>query len=213
VLSRALLTPLLLLITLPALADHHLCNWVYDGDTIRLAGGERVRLLGVDAPELHHPERGEEPFGREAMELALSLVSGEAVELEYHDGDALAGARRDIYGRVLAYVWVVRLGPDGRQQRICLNLELLRTGLARATRSWEHPRLSQYVEAEQAARAEGVGFWAGSPSRSSTSVLVTRHGARYHRPGCPHVEGRKTRKLDLAAAEKRGFTPCRRCRP
>ncbi len=52
-LSRALLTTLLLLITLPALADHHLCNWVYDGDTIRLAGGERVRLLGVDAPEVH----------------------------------------------------------------------------------------------------------------------------------------------------------------
>lgn len=209
----SLLVSALLLVSTCCPADTHRCDWVYDGDTIRLEGGERVRLLGVDTPEVHHPERGEEPFGREAMALAISLVSGRMVELRYHAGDSIDGAQRDKYDRVLAYVWFDRIDGPGRRELSCLNLELLRAGLARATRAWAHPLYDEYVRAEQAARTRGEGLWSGGPSRSAGKVLITRHGARYHRSDCPHVEGRKVRTLDLAAAEKRGYTPCRRCRP
>lgn len=209
----ALLLSALLLVPDLSRADLHHCEWVYDGDTIRLEGGERVRLLGVDTPEVHHPERGEEPFGREAMGLAIALVSGRTVELRYHAGDSIDGAQRDKYGRVLAYVWFDRIDGLGRREPTCLNLELLRAGLARATRAWAHPLYDEYVRAEQAARARGEGLWSGGPSRSAGKVLVTSHGARYHRSDCPHIKGRKTRALSVTAAEKRGYTPCRRCRP
>jgi len=204
---RSVLLISILMLLFPTLllrADTHRCEWVYDGDTIRLENGERVRLLGVDAPELHHPERGEEPFGREARDLALSLVAGRTVELRYHEGNDIGSAQRDRYDRVLAYVLA-----DGT----CLNLALLEAGLARATRAWAHPEYDRYLAAERAARSRGAGLWSSGPSRSAGQVLVTRHGARYHRPDCPHIKGRTTRTLSLAAAEKRGFTPCRRCRP
>jgi len=208
-LYRCCLLTLLLLAPVPATADLHRCDWVYDGDTIRLAGGERVRLLGVDTPEVHHPERGEEPFGREALEFTLALAGGSTVELRYHEGTTIGGAQRDKYGRVLAYVWV----DGGPQGRVCLNMALIEAGLARATRAWAHPRYDAYVRAEAEARARGAGLWAGWPERAAKTVLITTHGKRYHRPGCPHLEGRKTRALTLADAEKLGRTACRRCRP
>src|SRR5260370_30062212 len=48
-----------------------------DGDTIyvRLASGvEKVRYIGIDTPEVHHPTRGEEPGGREATEVNRRLL-------------------------------------------------------------------------------------------------------------------------------------------
>lgn len=212
-LSMFLLLPALLLLPICGIADQHRCTWVYDGDTIRLDGGERVRLLGVDAPEVHHPERGEEPFGREAMGLAIALVSARTVELRYHEGTTIQGAQRDKYGRVLAYVWVDRIDGLGRREPVCLNLELLREGLARATRAWAHPLYDDYVKAEQAARARAAGLWAGAPSSPAGTVLVTTGGSRYHRAGCRHIRGRKAKTVSVAAAEKRGYTPCRSCRP
>jgi micrococcal nuclease len=91
-----------------------------DGDTIvvRFADGhdDTVRLLGVDTPETHHPNRPVECFGPEASDYTHSRLHGRTVTLER---DAQA---RDDYGRVLAYVEI-----DGQR----FNDELLRLGYAR----------------------------------------------------------------------------------
>jgi len=50
---------------------------IVDGDTIyvRLTTGvEKVRYIGIDTPEVHHPTRGEEPGGREATEVNRRLL-------------------------------------------------------------------------------------------------------------------------------------------
>src|SRR5258705_3563119 len=76
-----------------------------DGDTVwvRLAGGvEKVRYIGIDTPEIHHPTRGEEPGGRAATEINRGLVGDRPVRLE---PDVQL---RDPYGRLLAYVLVKR---------------------------------------------------------------------------------------------------------
>jgi len=67
---------------------------VIDGDTLELVGGERVRLIGVDAPELNHPG------GREASAFVRELVEGRMVWLEPD------GANRDRFGRLRRYVWL-----------------------------------------------------------------------------------------------------------
>src|SRR4029079_1016155 len=62
-----------------------------DGDTIyvRLAPGvERVRYIGVDTPEVHHPTRGEEPGGREATVVNRRLLGDRPVR-----GPSGAGVR------------------------------------------------------------------------------------------------------------------------
>ncbi len=60
---------------------------VIDGDTIQVCCvfGDRVkvRYIGVDTPETHHPMRGVEPYGKEAAEANRKLVDGKTVRLEF----------------------------------------------------------------------------------------------------------------------------------
>src|SRR5258706_5620921 len=56
-----------------------------DGDTVwvRLAGGvEKVRYIGIETPEIHHPTRGEEPGGRAATEINRGLVGARPARLQ-----------------------------------------------------------------------------------------------------------------------------------
>ena len=88
-------------------------EWVTDGDTLRVRGGERVRLLQIDAPEA-----GEECYARRATaELIRLTPRGTRVALET---DPALDAR-DRYGRLLRYVHV---GSTN------VNVELVRRGAA-----------------------------------------------------------------------------------
>jgi micrococcal nuclease len=86
---------------------------VYDGDTILLENGEKVRLIGIDCPEAHDSDKlisdarrtGEgiesiKEKGRYAKNFTQSILEGQTVRLEF---DA---QRHDQYGRLLAYVWM-----------------------------------------------------------------------------------------------------------
>lgn len=135
---------------------------VLDGDTIDAAIGdrvERVRYIGIDAPEIGHEGKPGEPGGRVATRLNRRLVGGRAVRLEL-DVEA-----RDRYGRLLAYVWV---------GDVMVNAELVRQGWARVLvipPNLRHGALLQRLELE--ARQAPRGLWA----------LPRRPGATSHRPG------------------------------
>ncbi len=60
----------------------------------------KVRYISVDTPEIHHPMKGVEHYGREAAEANRKLVDGKTVRLEF-DVQQL-----DRYGRFLAYVYL-----------------------------------------------------------------------------------------------------------
>jgi micrococcal nuclease len=118
---------------------------VVDGDTIdvRLTSGvdERVRLIGIDTPE-----RGVCGAAR-ATAYASALASGRRATLV---GDPTQ-ARRDRYGRLLAYVWV-----DGRD----LGFQQLARGLARVY-IYDRPfqRLAAYRRAERAGKTRSDSIW------------------------------------------------------
>jgi micrococcal nuclease len=93
---------------------------VIDGDTIVLEGGEKLRYLGINAPEIKRWEGNQwlpqkQMFGEEAMSYNQKLVEGKKVKLEYDR------RKRDDYKRILGYVW-----SDG----VLINGELIRKGLA-----------------------------------------------------------------------------------
>jgi len=125
-----------------------------DGDTIhvQIGGGvEKVRYIGIDTPEVHHPTRGEEPGGRAATDMNRRLVGNRAVRLE---PDV---QMRDRYGRLLAYVWVT--GPDGVE--IMVNAEMVRLGYAAVLTvppNVRHAELFRKLAAE--AREQHRGLWA-----------------------------------------------------
>ena len=94
---------------------------VIDGDTVdvRLGGDTvRVRLIGIDTPEVVDPRTPVECFGREASAKAHELLDGQSVAIEDDptQGDA------DRYGRLLRYLWL----PDGR----LFNQEMIGQGYA-----------------------------------------------------------------------------------
>jgi micrococcal nuclease len=115
---------------------------IVDGDTFVCRGGERVRPIGFDAPEL-----SQRPYGERARHaLARWIPVGTTVQLE---PDVQP---RDRYGRTLAYVW---------RDTVLVNWVMLREGWAVL---YTVPPNVQYadafVEAQRAARAERRGLWA-----------------------------------------------------
>jgi micrococcal nuclease len=119
-----------------------------DGDTIEVSfGGRRedVRMIGVDTPETVKPGTPVQCFGPRASAFAHRLVEHRRVRLVF------GVERRDVYGRLLAYVYL------GRR---FVNAELLRRGFARTLEIPPNTRFAERFQRLQtgAARA-GRGLW------------------------------------------------------
>lgn len=119
-----------------------------DGDTIeaRIGGEvEDVRYIGVDTPETVKPGAPVQCFGPRASAFNHRLVEGRQVRLVFGE------ERRDVYGRLLAYV---RLG------RRFVNAELVRRGLARSLTIPPNDRFAPlFRRLELGAARAGRGLW------------------------------------------------------
>jgi micrococcal nuclease len=137
-------------------------NRVVDGDTVdvQLADGttERLRLIGIDTPEVLDPRKPVQCFGREASAHAHELLDGQAVGIE---PDASQG-ERDIYGRFLAYVWL----PDGRN----FGEVMIADGFAHEyTYNLPYAYLDSFRAAQDTAIANQVGLWSSSTCAGDTT--------------------------------------------
>lgn len=121
---------------------------VVDGDTalVELDGTEeRVRYIGIDAPESVAPGEPVECLGPQAARYNARIVEGRQVELE------IGVEPRDHYGRLLAHV---RLGD------LLVSAELVRAGLAETLTIPPNDRLAEALERlERAAARSGIGLW------------------------------------------------------
>ncbi len=122
---------------------------VVDGDTViaRFANGtsEKIRLLGVDTPEVVDPRKPVQCFGHAASSFTKSQLTGKRVMLE------LDAEQRDKYGRLLAYIIL-----NGHRY----NDQLLERGFARflvIPPNGSHARTM--LREELAAKAAGRGLW------------------------------------------------------
>ncbi|HEV7255548.1 MAG TPA: thermonuclease family protein [Mesorhizobium sp.] len=125
---------------------------VHDGDTLTVAG-ERVRLIGIDAPELKQTcrrQNGDYPCGRVSRDALVALIGGRDVSCR--------ADKRDRYRRLLG-----RCHAGGTD----LNAELIRSG-------WAVAYGAEYRDLEAGARAKGEGLWAGS--FETPRDWRTRHG-------------------------------------
>jgi micrococcal nuclease len=122
---------------------------VVDGDTIILESGERVRLLGVNAPEVNHPNKPVEVFGKEAAEFTQRMVEGKLVRLEFDPHIS----KQDKSSRTFAYVFL--------QDGTFLNAEIIRQGYGFVVRSIPPLKYeSDFVQLELNARKKRWGLWA-----------------------------------------------------
>jgi len=121
---------------------------VVDGDTIeaRIVGQvEDVRLIGIDTPETVKPGTPVQCFGPRASHFTKRLLTGRRVRLVF------GVERRDVYGRLLAYVYL------GRR---FVNPILIRRGLARSLTIPPNDRFApRFTRLELAAGRTGRGLW------------------------------------------------------
>ncbi len=179
---------------------------VIDGDTAELAGGARVRFLGIDAPEMERDGRSAEFLAHQSKAYVAGLIQGKTVRLEYDR------ERYDRYGRLLAYLYL----PDGAM----VNLAVVRQGLARV---YTQPPNLRYQEAlnaaQQEAMAAGRGLWQKplAAQQNESYYLGNKNSLRLHRPGCPLAARMKpanrARFDSLKEAYSPGYSPCRSCKP
>jgi micrococcal nuclease len=121
---------------------------VVDGDTIevQLNGREEdVRYIGVDTPETVKPGEPVQCFGPQASSFNHRLVEGRRVRLVFDE------ERRDVYGRLLAYVYL------GKR---FVSAELVRRGFARTLTIPPNDNFAGRLKRlEIAAARAGRGLW------------------------------------------------------
>ncbi len=120
---------------------------VVDGDSLRLVDGRKVRLIGINTPELGRDGKPDEPLAARARDELEKIIATHTITLK------TGPDRKDHYGRILAYVVL----PDGS----FAGEKMLRKGLASMIAippNIEH--LNHYRLAEASARKQRAGLWA-----------------------------------------------------
>ncbi|MFA5142964.1 MAG: thermonuclease family protein [Candidatus Omnitrophota bacterium] len=135
-----------------------------DGDTLKLSDGRRVRLLGVDTPELHYSEKllrdarrsrkdikAIQGMGERAADFTRRLCEGKRIRIETDI------RRLDKYGRLLAYAYL----DDGT----FVNAKILEEGYGQVMTIPPNVKHADYfMKLQQEARERGKGLWGGSDS-------------------------------------------------
>lgn len=129
------------------------CDWstlkeVSDGDTILTKRG-KIRLIGIDTPEVDGPYRKAEPFGEEASARMKELLRGEEKVCLSRDSNV---DNKDQYGRYLRYVY--------REDGTLVNEVMVAEGLAEVTNYGPFAYRSVFRSHQKAAKASGLGLWA-----------------------------------------------------
>lgn len=142
---------------------------VYDGDTLLLATREesrlKVRLYGIDAPETRKPDQPGQPFGEVAKRTLMYKIMGRRVSAEIVEIDQ--------YRRAVA---VIR--HAGRD----VNREMVAEGLAWAYRRYlQGAYASEYVGAEERARARHKGLWRDANPQPPWEFRQALEGGKGHR--------------------------------
>ena len=134
---------------------------VVDGDTVEARIGgvvEDVRLIGVDTPETVKPGEPVQCFGPQASHFTKQRLEGERVRLVF------GAERRDVYGRLLAYVYLpqptLRSSQRPQSRLRLFNADLIRRGLARTLTIPPNDRFAPRLRRiELAAARAGRGLW------------------------------------------------------
>jgi micrococcal nuclease len=136
---------------------------VYDGDTIKVrfknAQEKKVRLIGIDAPEIEDSKEEAKFRAQMAKRFAFFYLYRETIKLSY-DWEI-----EDKYGRLLAYIWTEKQG--------LFNKFILSEGFAAVFLKFPFKYREEFIEAEREARKLEKGLWKKG-SYPSISVQETR---------------------------------------
>jgi len=178
-------------------------RYVIDGDTIVLRNGEKVRYLGINAPEIAHYNQTAQPFGLAAKKFNKSLVFHKIVIID------TAGFGRDQYGRLLGFVFL--------RNGTLVNLLLVKKGLAYCDLTYDLPFKNKFIKLQRIAMKKRIGIWSLPIRNPDPYYIGNKRSMRFHRPWCPlgRQTSRRNRIIFKSAwdAYWDGYFPCKKCNP
>ncbi len=129
------------------------CFWdqlekIIDGDTIITSKKGKIRLIGINTPEIKSPYTEEQPGGAEASQKIREILG--KIEKVCLLTDPI-GDQIDKYDRFLAYVFLA----DGTD----LNAEMLKSGWARWYSRFPYLRKAEFKVYQAQAQQNKVGLW------------------------------------------------------
>jgi len=160
-------------------------RYVHDGDTLKLNNNTKIRLLGIDTPELARQHQATQPFAQQAKRALQKLVE------QNQDHVGLVGGieKFDKYHRRLAHLYL----SNGDS----IQAHLLRLGLATAYTTPPNIRLNRcYQQAEAFARQQKLGIWSLPQYQIKSLPQLTKKDSGFRR-----IKGRISR----AYPTKNGF--------
>ncbi|MEQ1635491.1 MAG: thermonuclease family protein [Methylococcales bacterium] len=134
------------IITLPETQSHYKIKRVIDGDTVLLDDGTKVRLLGINTPEMANRHQSAEAGGKRAKQWLNEQLQGQIVRLETDV------EKTDKYGRTLAHIFT--------DADVHINAQLVKLGLAAV--SLYPPNLkyaNALITAQEIAEKHQLGIW------------------------------------------------------
>ena len=161
---------------------------IYDGDTVTMADGLKIRLLQIDAPELAESEC----FAKESKAALVNLLAKKGTVTLKADP---ASASFDRYGRALRYIFVGKLN---------VNLEMVKIGAA-APYFYQGEKgiySAAMLKAAQDAKLYKVGLWKSCPG---TKLIPTKAITTYKAVGTPVASPTST--IAIAPSSSAGCDP------
>ena len=122
-------------------------KFIPDGDTIHLTDGTKVRLLGINCPEIFHDQNLSQKCGNEAYDFLKTLIQNKEVIVKFNES-----RKFDQYQRVLGDVYV---------GEVWVNYEMIVNGYAFVYSTSENELPGNLFQAEVEAQTKKVGIWQG----------------------------------------------------
>lgn len=174
---------------------------VIDGDTLLLSDGRFVRYIGINSPEIAHPDKPGEPFGEAATRCNAELVGAGRVQLEFDR------QKHDHYGRLLAYVYT--------EKGVMVNRAMIAAGMAYCLYKAPNLRYTrELLDAQITAMNAARGFWT-QLGRTAGRVIGNKHSRRFHRLDCRNAlkmsPKNKTQFATQWQAFLKGYAPGKNC--
>lgn len=138
---RQTITKIIILTTFACFGTTTKVTRVIDGDTFVTETGEKVRIIGINAPEIS------DIFGQEAKQHLANLIDQKIIDLQ---PDNILNDK-DNYSRLLRYVIL-----DG----IDINKQMILDGFATAFLKYNFSKSEEYRQAQLTASKVNVGMWA-----------------------------------------------------
>lgn len=175
------------------------CVKVYDGDTLTLDNGDRVRLIGIDAPEI----KENQPFAEEAKLFVSNVCQHKDVCISFEPGQD----ETDRFGRHVAWVWV-----KVDNGFLNVNEAMVANGFA-SVYFYGKSQLQngqKMITLQKTARDEKKGKWSNF---IDSTVYKTRNGSAYHcSRNCSHLaRSRNIQTIQASEGLDLGLSACRAC--